>query len=102
MKEIDRQYQQVVDDLANEFLMLPKEELAAQPDYGSISRKLDGRDLAIAFWHYRFRGDVDHIVFITDRRLLLPFFFRKFISGVVFGLTTNPRLMTDEETGDYD
>jgi hypothetical protein len=59
-------------------------------------------DLAVAFWHYRLRDQVDHIVFISGRRLLLPFFYRKFISGVVFSPTINPRLMTDEEVGDYD
>src|SRR5262245_36807788 len=102
MIEIDRQFQQVVDDLANEFLLHSEEELAAQPDYGFISRKLDGRDLSVAFWHYTLRDYTEHIVFITQRRLLLPFFYRKFISGVVFGPTVKPRLMTDEETGDYD
>jgi len=102
VNKIDAQYQQVVNDLAEEFLRRSPEELAEQPDYGSITRQIDGSDLSVAFWHYQRKGNVDHIVFITERRLRIAFFNRKFISGVVFGPTTSPRLMNGEEVGDYD
>ena len=102
VNKIDEQYQQVVNDLADEFLRRSPEELAEQPDYGSIARQMEGDDVSVALWHYQLKDDIDHIVFITGRRLLIPFFYRKFISGVVFGPTTNPRLMTEEEVGDYD
>ena len=102
VKKIGGQYQRVVDDLAREFVRRSPEELSEHPDYGSIARHIDGNDISVAFWHYRLRGNADHIVFITERRLLIPGFCRKFISGVVFGPTTKPRLMTDEEAGDYD
>ena len=102
MNKIDVQYQQVVNDLAEELLLRSPEELAEQPDYGSVTRQIDGNDLSVAVWHYQRKENADHIVFITERRLLIPGLYRKFISGVVFGPTTNPRLMTDEEVGDYD
>ena len=102
MNQIDERFQQVVDHLASEFLLRSQEELIAQPDYGSIRRQMDGHDVSVAFWHYRLKEDVNHIVFITDRRLLIPLFSRRFISGVVFGPATNPRLMTEDETGVYD
>jgi hypothetical protein len=102
VKKIDAHYQRVVDDLADEFLRRSPEELSEQPDYGSIPRQIDGDDVSVAFWHYRLKENVDHIVFITERRLLIPSFYRKFISGVVFGPTTNQRLMTEKEVGNYE
>ena len=102
MTGLDGQYQKVLDDLAEEFLQRSLEELADQPNYGSITRQMDGHDLSVAYWHYEIDDDIDHIVFVLSRRLLVPFFHRKFISGLVFGLTTEPRLMTDEEAGAYD
>jgi hypothetical protein len=102
VKTKDWQYQRVVDDLAEEFLLRPIEELAEASDYGSITREMEGSDISVAFWHHRLPENVDHIVFIADRRLLIPFFRRKFISGVVFGPTISPRLMTKEEAGHYD
>ena len=102
MNEVDRQYQQVVDDLANEYRLRSIEELSLQPDFGSIAREIDGHDFSVAFWHYRLRDDINHIVFITERKLLVPIFSRKFINGVVFGPTINVRLMTNEEIVKYD
>jgi hypothetical protein len=102
VSKIDAQYQQVVNGLADEFLRRSSEELAEQPDYGSMARRMDGNDVLVAYWHYRLKDNVNHIVFIIERRLLIPFTYRKFISGVVFGPTVNPRLLTAEEIGDYD
>jgi hypothetical protein len=102
VNKIDARYQQVVNDLADEFVRRSPEELAEQSDYGSITRQMDGDDVSIAFWHYRLKENTDHLVFITERRLLIPFFYKKFIRGVAFGPTTNPRVMTEEEVGDYD
>ena len=102
MSDIDEKYQQVVDGLAIEFLRRSREELIEQPDYGSIVRKLNGNEVSVAFSHYRLKENVDHIVFIIGRPLLIPIFYRKFINGVVFGSTGVPRLMTDEEAAAYD
>ena len=102
VNDIDARHQQVVNDLADEFLRLSPEELAEQPDYGSIMRQMDGKNIEVAFWHYKLKDYTDHIVFIISRRLLIPCFCRKFVSGVVFGPTTIPRLMTDDEAGAYD
>jgi hypothetical protein len=102
VNEMDAQCQRVVDDLASEFLRRSPEELAKQPDYGSITRQMDGNNVEVAFWHYQLKDYTEHIVFIIDRRLLIPFLYRRFISGVVFGPTTSPRLMTDDEAEAYD
>jgi hypothetical protein len=102
MSDIDTRYQKVVNELADEFLRLSPEELAKQPDYGSIMRQMNEKNIEVAFWHYQLKDYTDHIVFIIGRRLLIPCFSRKFISGVVFGPTTVPRFMTDDEAGAYD
>ena len=101
MNEIDQQYQQVVDKLAKELLQLSPREMLEQPDYGSLTRQADKKELKIGFWHYAFNDEKHHIVFKTDRRCFL-FFCKSYISGVVFGSHTSPRLMTPKEIGDYD
>ncbi len=100
-KPIDTEYQKALDTLAEELLDKSLHELHAWPDYGNLTRSINGVDETIGFWHYKFSNESHHIVFIAGRRTGL-IFHRKYISGVVFGSSTDPRLMTSEEIGDYD
>ena len=101
MSAKDREYQHVVDRLAEELLRLTPRELLAQPDYGSVKREARGSETSVAFWHHAFSPEKHHIVFKASRSLFL-FFGRSYISGVVFSSNTSPRLMTPSEAGDYD
>jgi hypothetical protein len=101
MSEIDQEYQRVVDKLAEELLQLSPGELMARPDYGNVTRLVSETELAVGFWHYAIDDENHHIVFKAARRCFL-FFYRSYISGVVFGSNASPRLMTPKEAGDYD
>ncbi len=101
MSEIDVRYQKLVDDEANELLRLSPAALLETSDYGTMSRRLGATDIEIAWWHFRYAGDVHHIVLKTSRRLFPPFS-RDYTSGVVFGPGVTARLMRDDETADYD
>ena len=97
--EVDQKYQKCVDDLALDTLRLTRENLIDYSDYGSLER--DG--IGVAYWHHRFASGKHHIVFLTDRRLTRFFpIYRKYTAGIVFGEATDPRLMTELETADYD
>jgi len=97
MSAIHEQHKQVVNKLAEELLKSIPSELLKWPNYGNVTR--DGID--VSFWHYSFNDDKHHIVFMKDRRFLLVF--RKSqLSGIVFGVNSNPRLMTPKEIGEYD
>jgi hypothetical protein len=97
MSAIYEQHNNAVNELAEELLKSTPSELLKWPDYGNATR--NGID--VSFWHYSFSDDKHHIVFKKDRQFLLVF--RKSeISGVVFGVNSNPRLMTPMEIAEYD
>jgi len=98
---MDMAYQQVVDALAAELLRLYPRDLLAQPDYGSMTRKVGETSIEVGCWHYAFDDERHHIVFKAERRVFL-FLYRCYTSGVVFGTNVEPRLMTPKEAGDYD
>jgi hypothetical protein len=101
MSEIDREYQQIVDRLAEELLLLSPRELLALPDYGSVTRQVGRTEKSVGFWHYAFDDEKHHIVFKVQRRCFL-FLYASYVSGVMFGLDSSPRLMTPKERDDYD
>lgn len=101
MSEVEQEYQRVVDRLAEELIPLSPSELLMRPEFGSVTRQAGAKEIAVGFWHYEFGTEKHHIVFKTERRIFL-FFYRSYISGVVFGTNTRPRLMTLKEAGDYD
>jgi hypothetical protein len=98
-KDLDRRYQDCVDELARKTLELSRDELLDYEDYGSV----DHGGIGVGFWHYTLANGDNHIVFVTNRKLVrfLPVY-HKYIAGVVFGPEKEPRLMTDEESGEYD
>jgi hypothetical protein len=101
MNEVDQCYQAAVDRLAADLLARSPRELVEHPEYGVLHQQIGGTSEAVGFWHYPFSDDRHHIVFKAERRVFL-FLHRSYVSGVVFGRDTAPRLMTPEEAGDYD
>jgi hypothetical protein len=101
MSAIEREYQQALNGLAEELLQLSSRDLLTRPEYGIVTVQARGTDVEVGYWHYEFDPEKHHLVFKVERRLFL-FFHRSYISGVVFGLNTRPRLMTPEECGEYD
>ena len=101
MSAIDREYQRAVNELAEELLQLSSRELLKRPEYGIVTVHARGTEIEVGFWHYSFDPEKHHLVFKAERRLFL-FLHRSYMSGVVFGLNTRPRLMTPEECGEYD
>jgi len=101
MSKIDNQYQKIVDEEAKKLLELKLQELLEIPDYGTVTSSLGEKEVSIGFWHHEFSKEDHHIYFKTERRVFL-FLYRSYISGIIFGTSTSPRLMTPEECSQYD
>ena len=99
MSDIDRQCQEIVNGLANELLALSPDELLARPEYGVFDSEVDGEAVPVGFWHYDF-GDEHHIHFKLSRRWFW-FIHKSYVSGVIFGPDSAPRLMTPLEADEY-
>lgn len=101
MNKTDIEYQKIVDREAQKLIELDLKELLDFPDYGIISSSIGEKEIDIGFWHHVFSEKEHHIYFKTHRYLFL-FFYRNYISGIVFGIDSLPRLMTEKEYGQYD
>ena len=101
IRGIDNKYQYVVDEEARKLLQLKPEKLLEIPFAGIVNGVISNRKIDIGYWHYEFSEENHHVFFKASRRVFL-FLHKSYISGIVFGINTLPRLMTDEECGAYD
>ena len=99
MSDIDRQYQEIVDELAAGLLALSPDELLERPEYGIVKREVNGEEVPVGFWHYAFDFG-HHIHFKTSRRWWW-FVSKSYVNGIVFGPDSPPRLMTPLEAAEY-
>lgn len=100
MKPIDITYQTAVDREADKTINLTVDELLKIDDYGSIQGSVNGKEITIGFWHYKFSDNLHHIVYVTSRRCYL-ILHKVYINGVKL---ENGKILklTDEEMAHYD
>jgi hypothetical protein len=99
MKQIDKLYQESVDQETEKVLKLKIEEIFKIEDYGIIETTINGKKSSIGFWHWKLNDNLHHIVFINERRCYL-IFHKKYVSGVKLDHDKIQKL-TDEEIGVY-
>jgi hypothetical protein len=99
MSRLDQIYQNAVDRETEKALRLSVSEINNYPDYGNIEAVINNQRTTIAFWNWKL-SDRHHLVFLTQRRILL-IFYRKYLGGVKVENNQVVRL-SNEELGNYD
>lgn len=64
-------HQQAVDKLANSALKLTVEEFLSIGDYGNENVIVDGQQISVGWWHWKFDEELHHLVYIADQKVVL-------------------------------